>query len=81
MNVCISFQQIQINQMEANSSIANGENHLQNWNWQGKYNFGNGISTGINYIVKNINNVYDQDIIDQNFNNTQKNNPQPNVQM
>lgn len=81
MNVSVSFQQININQMEANSTIANGENNLQGWNWQGKYNFGNGITTGVNYIIKNVNTVYDQDIIDQNFNNTQQNNPQPNIQM
>ena len=81
MQICISFQQIQINQMEANCAVSNGENNLQSWDWQGKYNFGIGITSGVNYLIKNINTKYDQDIKDQNYNNTQYNNPQPKIQM
>lgn len=60
----ITFQSIDVNAVNATSSIAVGDNNQPGWNATGKNNMGDGRHKGINIMHNNVNTVMDEDVID-----------------
>ncbi|MCP3738979.1 hypothetical protein [Rossellomorea sp. BNER] len=80
MPVSIVFNQINVNSVQFGSTVATGQNNLEDWNTQGKGNLGNGIETGIIYKIGISNVVIDTDGIDTSIAQPEMINPQPNIQ-
>ncbi|WP_085524354.1 spore germination protein [Tuberibacillus sp. Marseille-P3662] len=64
MAVPISFNSINVNTLDTDSSISVGENQQNNWSAHSKNNFGNGMFFGWNVTSNSVNNVYDPDVAD-----------------
>ena len=80
MPVSVIFNQINTNSLSKNSSINNGQNNQPDWTFQAKFNYGIGMTVGINNIVGNGNFNIDCDGVDQPITNPELINPQPNIQ-
>ncbi|MFD2682079.1 hypothetical protein [Bacillus seohaeanensis] len=80
MPVSIVFNQVNVNSVQNGSTISTGQNNLEDWNTQGKCNFGYGLSTGIitNAGISNV--IIDPDGIDGTITQPEMINPQPNIQ-
>ncbi|WP_079477231.1 hypothetical protein [Halobacillus salinus] len=80
MPVSLVFNQIAVNALNDNSTIATGQNNQPDWSWQGKNNNAAGVTTGFFIATNNVSVVVDNDVTDLPVFNPTVNNPQPNVQ-
>ncbi|WLD93299.1 hypothetical protein [Alkalihalobacillus sp. AL-G] len=80
MPVSVVFNQIAVNAINENGSIATGQNNQQDWNWQGKNNLAAGTPIGFVIAINNFNTIIDNDLIDTPSTNPEVVNPQPNIQ-
>lgn len=60
----IHFNEVNVNALNRNCSIAIGENDQTNWTSHNKNNYGNGILSGKNLAGRNLNIIRDDDVID-----------------
>ncbi|MBM7584141.1 hypothetical protein JOC86_000678 [Bacillus pakistanensis] len=79
MPVSVVFNQINVNSVQIGSSVATGQNSINDWNTQGKSNLGNGIETGIIYKIGISNVIIDTDAIDSTISEPEIINPQPTI--
>lgn len=80
MPVSVVFNQIAVNAINDNSTIATGQNNQSDWSWQGKNNYSAGLPIGFVIAINNFNNLIDNDVVDTPVTNPEISNPQPNVQ-
>lgn len=80
MPVSVVFNQIAVNAINDNSTIATGQNNQSDWAWQGKNNFVAGMPIGFVINTNNFNTLIDNDLFDATMNSPEINNPQPNIQ-
>lgn len=71
----IKFDQINVNALNRNATVAIGENQQSHWETFNKQNYGSGFHSGENVLGKNMNLIQDNDFIDapiteQSVNNT-----------
>lgn len=64
----VDFQDINVNTLINNSSVAIGENNMYGWSGHSKRNFGNGKFSGTNVTNNNHNHLEDNDYIDTPIN-------------
>jgi hypothetical protein len=79
MPATVIFNQININSLEFNSTVATGQNNQADWSTFGKNLFGQGINVGVIFSASNLNIINDQDVIDTNAGQPELNNPQPTL--
>ncbi|WLR46493.1 hypothetical protein LC065_13035 [Halobacillus litoralis] len=80
MPLSLVFNQIVVNALNENGTIATGQVNQPDWTWQGKNNNAAGITVGFFVAANTINNLIDNDVADANTSNPEVSNPQPNVQ-
>ncbi|WP_163538705.1 hypothetical protein [Gracilibacillus sp. YIM 98692] len=80
MPVSIVFNQIAVNTVNVNSSVATGQNNQTDWSFQGKNNLAAGQQIGLVTLTGNFNQIVDNDVIDVPVNASEAVNPQSNVQ-
>lgn len=81
MPVSVIFNQINTNSLAKNSNINNGQNNQPDWTFQAKFNYGIGMTVGVNNIIGNASFNIDADGLDFPVTNPEVFNPQPNVQL
>lgn len=80
MPVSIIFNQIAVNTINQNSSVATGQNNQMDWSFQGKKNLAAGQQFGLAAVTGNLNINFDNDLVDTPINTPEVINPQPNIQ-
>lgn len=60
----IVFNMIKIEGMERNTTVSIGKNHEYDWENSSKTNSGFGKMYGTNFMLNNIDHVYDDDVLD-----------------
>lgn len=80
MPVSVIFNQINTNSISKNSSVNNGQNNQPDWTFQAKFNYGVGMTVGVNNVIGNANFNIDADGIDFPVADPEIFNPQPNIQ-
>ncbi|MFC0524278.1 hypothetical protein ACFFGV_11945 [Pontibacillus salicampi] len=80
MPVSVVFNQIAVNALTENATVATGQNNQPEWTWQGKNNNAAGNPIGFFIAINNFNVVLDNDVIDVPISSPEVNNPQPNIQ-
>ncbi|RBW69108.1 hypothetical protein [Bacillus taeanensis] len=80
MPVSVVFNQIAVNAINENATIATGQNNQQDWSWQGKNNFAAGVPIGFVVATNNLNTVIDNDLFDTPIFSPNIVNPQPTIQ-
>ncbi|TCP28905.1 hypothetical protein EV207_11427 [Scopulibacillus darangshiensis] len=73
--------QVNINSMSSESSISSGQNNQPEWNFQGKWNMGNGFQVGLTNTINVLNIIYDGDVIDTPAVQPEGFNPVPTAQV
>ncbi|TCP28906.1 hypothetical protein EV207_11428 [Scopulibacillus darangshiensis] len=56
--------QVNINSMSSDASMTSGQNNQAQWNFQGKWNMGNGFQAGLPSTINVLNIIYDGDVTD-----------------
>lgn len=64
MAIPIIFNQINVNTLDTDSTIAVGENQQNDWDAHSKNNFGNGMLFGWNITFNSFNSIFDPDVSD-----------------
>lgn len=77
MPATIIFNQINVNSVKNNSTVATGQNSQIDWSTQGKSILGLGSAAGVIFTANNLNVINDQDVMDTYVNENELNNPQP----
>ncbi|MBP2243215.1 hypothetical protein J2Z40_003803 [Cytobacillus eiseniae] len=80
MPVSIIFNQIAVNAISGNGTVATGQNNQEDWSVQGKVNMAAGQQIGLSAITGNLNIICDNDLVDAPINTPDIMSPQPNVQ-
>ncbi|WP_096439344.1 hypothetical protein [Alteribacter populi] len=80
MPVSVIFNQINVNSVGPNSSIASGQNNQVDWALEGKVLLAGGIQVGAVFNTNVVNTIIDPDGIDMPFNQPEIVNPIPNIQ-
>lgn len=81
MPVSVIMNQINVNKVGENGSVATGQNDLSDWALQGKFNIANGIQTGIFLSTQPINLQLDNDLVDSLITQPQLSAPTNSVQI
>lgn len=81
MPVSIVFNQIAVNAVSTNASVATGQNNQQDWAFQGKNNLGLGQQIGLSAVTGNFSALNDNDLVDVPVNANELVNPQPSIQL
>ena len=64
MPAVVNCGQVNINSMSNDALIASGQNSQPEWNFQGKWNIGNGLHAGLVLTSAIFNVIYDSDVVD-----------------
>ncbi|UCZ53976.1 hypothetical protein LGQ02_04110 [Bacillus shivajii] len=80
MPVSVVFNQINVNSVGPNSSIASGQNNQVDWALEGKVLMSGGIQVGVTFNTNVVNTVIDPDGFDLFQIQPEFANPIPNVQ-
>lgn len=80
MPLSIVFNQIAVNAVSTNSSVATGQNNQSDWAFQGKNNLGMGQQIGLAAVTGNFSALNDNDFVDVPVNANEVVNPQSNFQ-
>lgn len=81
MPVNVFCNQVNINSMSSDSVISSGQNNQPQWNFQGKWNIGNGFHAGLVVTSSMLNVIYDGDVLDAPAIQPEGINPVPTTQV